>query len=347
MSGGLESGPTGEGGIDYPLLLECDRRGQVLWMSDRTRAVLGAADTLIDTIVPTARPSAGIPAPSSTVRYSWVLMTADGVLLSAQPVAPAVYGEASARELAGLHGTLLRHYFHLQEIERVLFSRVQRGRPGAGRSAIRQVERERQRLGRELHTGVGQTLAAIRLQLEIIAIALREPPLPVQECLGRISALTNDAMQQVRSLSRRLHPPEWQRLALQDALSQLWNMSGVPQRFEASLRIDPLPTEPDLEVKVLMYRALQEALSNLARHARATRIQAALAVRGESLVLTIQDNGVGFDATALFSAPPSVAPGIGLHSIREQAAALGGNLQIQSSPDGTKLEVSAPLSVSG
>ena len=69
---------------------------------------------------------------------------------------------------------------------------------------------------------------------------------------------------QVRALSHRLHPPEWQRLTLESAVEQLWSLSGIPARFEASLRVEPLPREPGLELKTLVYRAAQEALSNIA-----------------------------------------------------------------------------------
>jgi len=165
----------------------------------------------------------------------------------------------------------------------------------------------------------------------------------VQQALSRISTLANDALEQVRSVSGRLYPPEWQRLTLADALQQLWDLSGIPHRFEASLRIQPLPHEPDLEVKVLIYRAAQEALSNIARHAGATRVDAALKTRGDCAILTVQDDGVGFDAAGLLGGPASVASGIGLRSIREQAAALGGRLEIQSGPSGTRLVVSAPF----
>jgi two-component system NarL family sensor kinase len=242
-----------------------------------------------------------------------------------------------------IQSNFLRHYFRLQHVERNLSTRARQRRHGGGHSIVL-IERERQRLGRELHTGVGQMLAAIRLQLEIIGAQAPEPPGPVKQALGRISTLANEALQQVRSVSRRLHPPEWQRLTLEAALQQLWEISGIPQRFQTSLRITPLPHEPTLEVKVLMYRAAQEALSNLTRHSRASRIDLTLEPGAEHLVLTIQDNGVGFDARRQFSAPASVASGIGLRSIREQAASVGGKLVVESSPGGTRLEVSAPFS---
>jgi two-component system NarL family sensor kinase len=245
--------------------------------------------------------------------------------------------------LLHLQTRFVGHYFRLQRAERSLSSLTQATRPLAATSAVRQVELERERLGRDLHTGVGQLLVAIRLQLEVIATQLPNPPAAVQSALNRIATLANDAGEQVRSLSRQLHPPEWQRLTLEAAVRQLWENSGVPERFEASLRVEPLPLEPEQEAKVLVYRAVQEALSNLVHHARASRVELTLEARGDRIGLNIQDNGVGFDVARLLSTPANVKQGIGLRSIREQAASLGGKLEIVSGPEGTQLELSVPL----
>jgi two-component system NarL family sensor kinase len=228
--------------------------------------------------------------------------------------------------------------------ERLLYLRTRPQRKGGGRKAIRQMELERRRLGRELHTGAGQALAAIRIQLELIAKELPEPPERVQQALERIGMLAGSTLEQVRSISRNLQPPEWQRLTLEDALRQLWGLSGVAERFEATLQLDPLPSEPDLEVKVLLYRTAQEGLSNLIRHAQASRVVMSLQALGNRLTLSIRDNGVGFDAERLLHGPVEVGTGIGLRSIREQAEALGGGMTIESSPSGTKLIVSVAVS---
>jgi len=245
--------------------------------------------------------------------------------------------------LLSLQTRFVSQFFRLQSAERNLFNHTQSTRPADGISAVRQVELERERLGRDLHTGVGQLLVAIRLQLEVIASQLPDPPAGVQEAMGHIANLAEDASEQVRALSRRLHPPEWQRLSLETAVRQLWESSGVPQSFEASLRIEPLPREPEQEAKVLVYRAVQEALANLVRHARATSVELLLASRGDQVVIRIQDNGVGFDVAGLLKAPANVAQGIGLRSIREQAASLGGTLDIVSGAEGTRLELSVPF----
>ncbi len=313
-------------------------------MSDEARSVLGSADNLLEAIPAGISGILGPLRLVSTVSFFRLLERGDRVLMGVLVrEAKNEGGSVETNSLMLVQGNLLRHYFRLQHAERNLSSRARQKRRGGGRLSIVQIERERQRLGRELHTGVGQMLAAIRLQLEVIGTQAPEPTAAVRQALGRISTLANEALEQVRSVSRRLHPPEWQRLTLETALQQLWELSGIPERFGTSLNIMPLPHEPALEVKVLMYRAAQEALANLSRHARATHIDLTLELVEDRLVLTIRDNGVGFDVQGQFSAPASVAAGIGLRSIREQATSVGGKLIVESSNTGTKLEVSAPF----
>jgi two-component system NarL family sensor kinase len=255
--------------------------------------------------------------------------------------------ETRAREqaliLIQLENSLLLRLVRLQAIESRLWRAVSARRGRAGRRALRQIERERQRLGRELHTGVGQLLAAIRIQLEVISTHLPAPAPPVAQALERIGALAAESLDQVRGVSRRLHPPEWQRLQLPDAVRQLWDTSGIAQRFAGSVQAPPLPCDPDPDIKTLFYRATQEALSNIIRHAKATRVDLGLSHSAGRLRLTVQDDGVGFDTARALAARPDIAAGIGLRSIREQAADLGGNLLVDSGPLGTTLEVSIPL----
>jgi signal transduction histidine kinase len=91
---------------------------------------------------------------------------------------------------------------------------------------------------------------------------------------------------------------------------------------------------------------LQEAISNIVRHSKATRISVELGLRERLLIMTVRDNGVGFDPAQQFSAPASIASGIGLRGLRETAGELGGKLDVESGPNGTKLIVSvAPFPV--
>jgi two-component system NarL family sensor kinase len=271
--------------------------------------------------------------------------SAETVVIGARP--PQLADRLQA-DFLRLEGRLVRSFFRLARGERVLSERARRRRGSSGgHKAIRQIELERQRLGRELHTGIGQSLAAIRLQLEIIATEMPLPPAPVMQALENIAALSVSALDQVRSVSKRLHPPEWQRLTLSDAVRQLWEISGIHQRFEGELRAEPLPKEPEPEIKALLYRALQESLSNVVRHANASRVDAELRADGDRLVLVVADNGIGFDMAALRSAPANVNAGIGLRSIRDLVSGSGGNFDVESSPLGTKLVVSVALTPGG
>ena len=338
MSPGGKLGPKRGRKLSYPLIMECDRSGRVLWMSDYTRSTLGGPENLLGSI-PRWRPGEGEEGPSELV-YSRLLDLGGSVLVGARPVDPSEgLPEPSETALLRLQGRLLLHYFRLLKAE----GRLRRLRGPSRLQALRQIELERERLGRELHTSVGQQLTAIRLQADVIASELPASHGPVQQALDRIFTLTADALAQVRSISKTLHPPEWQRLTLSDALRQLWDLSGIPQRFEASLRIAALSREPALDTKILLYRAAQEAVSNLIRHSRATRVEAALDERAGQLVLSFQDNGVGFDPRQVFEAPPRVNSGIGLRSIRDQAKSLGGKLHVDSGPNGTKLEIIVPF----
>jgi two-component system NarL family sensor kinase len=208
----------------------------------------------------------------------------------------------------------------------------------------RQLELERQRLGRELHTGLGQLLSAIRLQLDLIARQMSDPAPGIRQALDRIGTLSAEALDLVRSISRRLHPPAWQGFPLETALRQLWEVSGITESFESSLTVDALPRQPSQDAKVLLYRAAQEAISNVIRHSHASRVSASLSLIGEDLLLRFEDNGVGFDAATLLAAPANLTAGIGLRTIREQAEALGGMLRIESGSGGVKLEVAVGLS---
>lgn len=230
----------------------------------------------------------------------------------------------------------------LQSVESRLARAAAYRRSQAGRRAVRQVERDRRRVARELHTGVGQSLAAVRMQLGLIERLLPEPPAGVRPALDRIDRLTADALDQIRSISRRLHPPSWQAFPLHQALHQLWEHSGIPQQYIAVFDAPPLPRDPEPDIKTLIYRAAQEALANIMRHAQATRVTLALTGDLDRVVLKVEDDGVGVG-------PRPVGPlsgsggGLGLRSIREHAADLGGRLVLRGSPEGAVFEIAAPL----
>jgi signal transduction histidine kinase len=317
---------SGALGVTHPLLFECDRQGRVVWMSRQARAVVG--DAPLHAAISDYLRSGG------SFRV-WPALVMPETLLYAAQAEGAVEAEPPR-----LGDELLGRYFRLENAERKLAANMRRSRAGRGTPAIHQVERERQRLGRELHTGVGQMLAAIRLQLEVIATQLPNPAESVQQALERIGWLSQEALQQVRGISHRVYPPEWQRLTIEDALRQLWEVTGIPQRFSAGLRIEELGREPAQEIKVLLYRTAQEALSNIARHSAASRVEMTLETWNDRIVLTMRDDGQGFTG-----AGASRESGLGLRSIRDAAAEVGAKFEVESAPGSTTLKVLAPFDV--
>jgi two-component system NarL family sensor kinase len=321
--------------MSQPYLVGCDLHGRVVWISQYTQSELGAApENLWVGFFLRLRSGA-------SYRVWPVIELTDTLVIGAQAEMQAAVHSFSIED------RIVRNHRRLQRAERKLSARVKaRPNPNAGK-VVRQMELERQRLGRELHTSVGQMLAAIRLQLEVVASQMPDPAEAVQRALDAIGRLAGDALEQVRGISRRLHPPEWQRLTLESALDQLWNVTGIPQRFQALLNLRPLPHEPAYEVKVLFYRAAQEALANVARHSGAARVEMELEVKDGIISLTIRDDGRGFDPSTVAAAPANIESGIGLRSIREEAADLGARLEIKSGAGGTTLSVMAPFAAHG
>jgi signal transduction histidine kinase len=124
-------------------------------------------------------------------------------------------------------------------------------------------------------------------------------------------------------------------MTLDQALESLVDSSGLSRSLELTCDIRPLPEEPSHVVKVQMYRCAQECISNITRHSGATEASVLLVTDDGRLVLTITDNGHGFDTSAKNS-------GIGLKAIAENAASMGGNSDITSGAEGTRIVVTVP-----
>jgi signal transduction histidine kinase len=347
----------GESGLPFAqLFLECDKNGRVLWMSDKARERLGEGMNLAEAFpeLPvlrryleecrTSQTLAGVlhrkQKPPVPVRLSCVLRAAGRVVLSAE-VRERAWDrlEATSAQLIAMQNRVLRNYFRLLRIQQALDSRLNRGRriPGAIISA--QLERERARMARELHTGAGQLLSAINVHVDLIERKAPDLPTEIRGYLARIAGLAREAGAEIRAVSHKHHPLDWQALGLLEALRKLWNESGIPERFQASLNLPAtLTAEPSQAVRVAVYRIAQEGISNAIHHAGATRLSLSLEAAGGHIRLSIEDNGKGFDANSL-----SNSTGIGLRTIRDQVHNLDGKLKIVSGPNGTKLEIVIPL----
>jgi signal transduction histidine kinase len=202
-------------------------------------------------------------------------------------------------------------------------------------------EDERRRIARDLHDEVGQSLTSLLIGLR----TMRERPSGGvdEQRVGDLHAVAAAALDEVRRLARGLRPATLDDLGLAAALERYTadyaQATGVPVRLEAA--------EGDLgrlpgAVETALYRIVQEALTNVSKHAAARNVRVAVARRAATVEVVVEDDGRGFDAAAVLCRPPAAR--LGLTGLRERAALLGGEAAITSAPGrGTRVTVRIPL----
>ncbi|WP_161602116.1 PAS domain-containing sensor histidine kinase [Tautonia marina] len=192
-------------------------------------------------------------------------------------------------------------------------------------------EAERRNLARELHDQIGQGLTAIKMNLQTAQMR----PEVLTPRLNDAKALLDQTLDQVRSLSLDLRPSLLDDLGLVPALN--WYLERFSERtgIQAQLHSESQGLAVSPLVATTCFRTAQEALTNVARHARASRVTVRLNCQTDQFDLFIRDDGVGFD--------PDQATGLGLIGMRERVEDAGGVLQIQSKPHaGTEIRLSFP-----
>ncbi len=205
-------------------------------------------------------------------------------------------------------------------------------------------EEERKRISRELHDELGQTLTAMSINLAIIETALlpgRDPL--VMERLTETSELVDQTLDQIRDLSLELRPSLLDDLGLLPALR--WYINGYAERGGVHVQLETMGLDDRLSpaMETVLYRVCQEALTNVARHAQASRVHIRLERTQDTITAVVEDNGVGFDAEQP-AVPGSPQRGVGLLGIRERVSSQGGSIRVESRPEsGTRLIVKIPL----
>ena len=205
---------------------------------------------------------------------------------------------------------------------------------------VKAQERERQRVARELHDQAGQALTALQLGLSRVEQCAASSE--TQEMAASLRAMAVDTMGIVRSLALDLRPAALDELGLvsglRDYIKNFSERVGLPIKFEAHAILDGLPDE----TKITLFRIVQEALTNVAKHAGASRAWVALRNEEEEFRLLVADNGRGFDAHGVLRR--SDQQSLGLLGIQERCRLLGGRLEIVSLlGDGSRLRVTIPL----
>ena len=200
-------------------------------------------------------------------------------------------------------------------------------------------EEERRTIARELHDEVGQVLTAIKVELAVAQTAVETSGGPAR-VLEDARIITEGALQTVRDLSHLLHPAMLDDLGLPAALD--WYLRGVSKRYDIRATLQHQGTDDRLavETEVAAFRIVQEALTNVVKHARATSCHVALHRHGDTLDLTIEDDGIGIDLPCVDS---KERRGLGLVGIRERVAQLRGSFRIErGAAGGTKIVIALP-----
>ena len=215
-----------------------------------------------------------------------------------------------------------------------MLERLESERRESARQALRVLEGERSRIARELHDEVGQTLTGVMLQVEALAARI---PGELREQLDELRETARSGTEEVRRIASQLRPEALEDLGLLSALAALATAFAeqagiaVERRLASSVALSE-------EQELVVYRVAQEALTNIARHAGATRVEFSLAADDATTVLTVRDDGRGL-------APGSLPSSRGIRGMRERAMLIGAKLQIDShAGQGTQIQLSIPTS---
>lgn len=203
-------------------------------------------------------------------------------------------------------------------------------------------EEERRRLRRDLHDGLGAQLAALAIQTSVIRSLITRDPAQADTAVAELRDELRTAITDIRRLVHGLRPPALDELGLGGALSQRverfatggveGSSAGLTIRFDAPESLPLLPAA----VEVAIFRIVEEALTNVSRHANATRVDIAISVDGETLHLSITDDGEGIQ--------PGRSAGVGMYSMSERAEELGGTMTFADvKPYGLRVLAAFPL----
>ncbi len=264
--------------------------------------------------------------------------------ISLQCSRPNVFTEADERLLTilGVQAGMAIENARLYAAQRRQLKRAERQRKRMqqlARRVVRAQEEERERIARELHDESGQSLTSLKISIALICGTLPEEMSAIRESLDDVLALTDRTMTNLRLLSHNLRPPGLDIYGLHAALE------GLCQEFQAhtSIAVTYSGTDvPDLEPlpALSLYRFVQEALTNAARHGQATQVGVSLCREADAVVVQVADNGQGFE---LADALGASANGAGLVGIIERMEMVNGRLQVDSARgEGTVLTAVVP-----
>ncbi|HEY6192696.1 MAG TPA: PAS domain S-box protein [Bacteroidota bacterium] len=205
-------------------------------------------------------------------------------------------------------------------------------------------EEERRRIARELHDDLGQRLSGMKFNIEVFEDTLENQDAPTREKLDQFKKQIDGMIIEIRRLSSNLHPSVLDDFGLIVALKLLCEEIGKIQNIK--ILFEPADAKMgrfEPHVEIALFRIVQEALSNVGKHAGASEVRVRLGLEGDTVRLQVRDNGSGFDTASVHLKKDS-SRGLGLISMRERSEELGGTCRIESTPGkGTTITVEFPV----
>ena len=213
----------------------------------------------------------------------------------------------------------------------------QRSQQEITRAVIAAQEKERQLLGAELHDNVNQLLASAMLYLKMV----RNETGKLDSFVVEGEKLIHEAIREIRKLSHSIIPPALGTSSLNEALDKIFEVTEKGGSIHIKAQLDFDETAINTDLKLTIYRIVQEQFNNIMKYAKANAVTVKIAEEGQNLLLKIRDDGVGFD-------PARVSGGVGLMNIRTRASLHNGQLQISAAPGkGCELTVRFDQAFSG
>jgi signal transduction histidine kinase len=201
-------------------------------------------------------------------------------------------------------------------------------------------EKERQRIARDLHDGLGQRLSATKLNIAGIKPFIQNQSPEQELLLGNALNLLDESVKEVRSISHNLLSNGLIKLGLVNAVREFVNQINIPSGLKINLETIGLNERLDITTENVLYRVLQEIVNNIIKHANATQVSIQLIKHDHELSLMVEDNGVGFDAIKA----QSQESGIGLKNIETRIAYIGGTVFFDSTQGkGTTVNIEVPF----
>jgi PAS domain S-box-containing protein len=224
-----------------------------------------------------------------------------------------------------------------------LSNRIQTGRERLrelSRKILATQEDERRKISRELHDEASQALMALKISLDLLQKDLPEEASTLSQNLQESIELTDETMEKIRVLAQGLRPPELDAIGLDPVLEDYCEEFTKRTKLKVVYLGSELPDLSD-EVSICFYRVLQEALTNVVKHAQATHVQVSVQFTGDQIVLAVQDDGRGFNYSPERPLPNN--KGIGILGMIERLELLKGTLEIDTMPgSGTHLFARIP-----